>query len=277
MAARSEFRPKTARKGTGEEFPSPGTSRGHTVPGIHIRVPSPNAKQERRSDSSYAQSKCNRGRAQHLSCAFFCIETIKFSASFERDGTVPRSGSTLWDSIAGPSFIRERRTDLLWHLCMHPIQSPVLAVVSRRVMKFCIFISITAHCREFRAREPFLVAQILAVSSLIGTPFIVQRLEPIPLRLWQVLFYQSVSVGSTSHRSLTRPKTSFTLKYKTDLKKKFRTTQKVTILPVSQADVQASIPAGELCLVQHRPETRHRVSHLDGKDYYEHIPTQILY
>lgn len=98
----------------------------------------------------------------------------------------------------------------------------------------------------------------LAVDCIFGTSFIDHHVKAIILELRNVVFYHLPSVAITCQRSFAKPEISLTFESE-DQSRKLRTTRKVTIPPVSQANLQARVPNSALCSVQNiqRLATKH--------------------
>lgn len=119
-------------------------------------------------------------------------------------------------------------------------------------------IHLTVRTGEFRPRVQLPAVQNTSMDCLLETSVISHRVKATPPRLQKLMFYHSLSVNVPSQRFLTALKTSLTLQMEYQFRN-MRTTQEVTIPPLSQAVLQAQCPTRGLFSVQHtsRLATKH--------------------
>lgn len=97
-----------------------------------------------------------------------------------------------------------------------------------------------------------MAVQNLAVHCLVGASFIDRSVKTTLLGLRKAGYFNPSSVAITGVRSFTKPITFLTLDLE-DRSRNVRTTQKVTISPLSQANVQTKCPSCGLCFVGNTP------------------------
>lgn len=113
---------------------------------------------------------------------------------------------------------------------------------------------------------------------LLETLFIHHHVNTNLHGLLRVVFYLSPFVSVTAQRVLSKPKTPLTiaLEYQS---RKTRTARKVTIPPMSRADVQKQCPTGGICSNQNpsRLAAEHYTSMVNGlMDIFPHKPFHVV-